>query len=581
MLREYIALVHEDAGWRQHLVARIECATELRVVFSNRTIDVLTRQHGETIALGDRGVLIGRAFHRYGPSCPIEAFRPDEVQAITKSRGAYLIERCWGGYVSILEAGAGVLVLRDPSGAMACYQLRSDGVSVFASDAGVLRRSGLLLPEIDWEGLGRHLYTDGLPSHRTGIVGVDEVLPGTAVFVEGDLREIRTLWSPWHYVSPEARDFESSAEQLRSAVRQSVRSWASCHRRVLVGISGGLDSSIVASCLAEKGEGVITMTMATADADGDERAFADLLCREIGTELVEEFYSLSDVTLDQSAAPHLPLPVSRSQAHAYNATVARLASTRSIDAFYTGNGGDNVFAFSQSAAAIYDRFLHEGLGLGTIRTLIETCRLTGCSPWQALKATIELSRATTHGYRWRAEPLFLRPDLIEREACTPMVHPWLEAPNDALPGKAAHIAGLLRVQRNLFTSEKAMGIPVVNPLMAQPVIEVCLGIPSWRWRDRGLNRAVARAAFSTSLPSAIAYRTTKGRPDSFCNEIIEAHRSRIGERLVDGHMARHALLDREAVTRALSDQSPNMGVEQVRLLAFVETEAWLDHWIAT
>ncbi|AOH85636.1 hypothetical protein AWL63_18515 [Sphingomonas panacis] len=169
--------------------------------------------------------------------------------------------------------------------------------------------------------------------------------------------------------------------------------------------------------------------------------------------------------------------------------------------------------------------------------------------------------------------------MLAIETSIPISHPWLEAPKNALPGKAAHIAGLLRVQPNLQTSEAAIGLPVVNPLMAQPVMEACLHIPTWRWCAGGVNRAVAREAFAGVLPSDIAYRTTKGRPDGFCNEIIDTRRGHIRERLLDGHLVRNKILDAKSIDQTLAEESPNRGIEQIRLLSLIEMEAWLDHWV--
>jgi len=577
MASQYIAFVHSNAGYRRSIVARAQRSTGLSLVFEGRRIDVLSSAASDIVALGHYGALIGHVFRRHGRDRVLARFAPDEVDAIIGSGGAALITQYWGGYVAVAELAAHTLVLRDPSAAMPCYRLQADGLSVFASDADILRRARLLSPGIEWNGLARHLYTDGLPSSQTAIAGVEELLPGTAARVDADHQDVRLVWSPWDHVTPTRLTSGEAAERLRSVVRQSVVSWASLHTDVLVGVSGGLDSSIVAACLAGEGRHMLCMTMVTEDADGDERAFAELLSREIDVELIASFYDLGDIRLDRSAAPHLPLPVSRSQAQSYNAAVARLARVREIGAFFTGNGGDNVFAFSQSAAALYDRWRHEGWRPGLISTLMDTCKLTGCSPLQAVQSALKLARAAA-SYRWRAEPLFLHADVIATQAQQSMSHAWLDAPAGALPGKAAHIAGLLRVQRNLHTSERAMGLPVVNPLMAQPVIEACLQIPSWVWREGGVNRAVARVAFAGALPDAIAYRTTKGRPDSFCNDIIEARRTDIADRLLDGQMARNGLLDRAALNRALFDPAPDMGVEQVRLLALVETEAWLEYW---
>ena len=40
--------------------------------------------------------------------------------------------------------------------------------------------------------------------------------------------------------------------------------------------------------------------------------------------------------------------------------------------------------------------------------------------------------------------------------------------------------------------DPAAGLPLYSPLLAQPVVEACLTIPSWLWFEGPHNRAIAR-----------------------------------------------------------------------------------------
>jgi asparagine synthase (glutamine-hydrolysing) len=162
-----------------------------------------------------------------------------------------------------------------------------------------------------------------------------------------------------------------------------------------------------------------------------------------------------------------------------------------------------------------------------------------------------------------------------------LAHAWLDAPaaTAALPGKAGHIAALLRAQQTLEPG-RSRHAPVLNPLLSQPLVEACLAIPSWEWRAGGIDRAVARHAFARDLPDSILRRRVKGGPDGFCAEIIRHHRPRIRVRLLDGRLANHRLIDREAVDVLLGGARPIPGEMQVRILDLLDTEAWLDSWSA-
>jgi asparagine synthase (glutamine-hydrolysing) len=156
------------------------------------------------------------------------------------------------------------------------------------------------------------------------------------------------------------------------------------------------------------------------------------------------------------------------------------------------------------------------------------------------------------------------------------VHPWLEAVPSP-PGKAAHVAALLRVQQSIDPMRGRM-VPVINPLLAQPIVELALGIPSWRWREGGTDRAVARQAFATSLPDQIVARRGKGGPDGFSRAVIVANQVVVRERLMEGRLVARGIVDRTALAEALAPGAAVAGNDHVRLQELLVAEAWLDHW---
>jgi asparagine synthase (glutamine-hydrolysing) len=345
---------------------------------------------------------------------------------------------------------------------------------------------------------------------------------------------------------------------------------------LLLSCSGGLDSSIVAAALAQSGAETIGLTMYGEDPSGDERPYARVLCEHLGVPLVERAYALAAIDIDEPLGRHLPRPTDRSHALAYER--AHLETARSVGAraFVTGNGGDSVFGYSQSAAAAADRYLHQGLVPGLAGTLRDICIQTGCSMSEAALSALRLARRAPV-YRCRPDVMFLDPDLAASLGDSMVDHPWLDAPAGALPGKAAHIASILRVQQCL---EPARGreLPVINPLMSQPVIETCLAVPSWLWRTGGRDRALARSAFRNRLPAAVLGRRIKGGPDGFAAQVLEHFRAPIRERLLDGQLARERIIDRDAIERELADPRPSDGQRRARILEFVAAEAWIGSW---
>lgn len=528
---------------------------------------------------GDDGVhLFGTIFERHGPPRPVERISATAARGFQTGDYRQLLQGYWGDYVAISLAASGCTVLREPSAATSCLVSRRTGAVIVGSSVAALRIAGLPRPTVTYDHLAHWLYRANLPTEDTAIDGLRELLPGNVLHIDSDRLLIEPVWSPFEHVASNAElGFDQQAEHLRRMIENVTTAWRDPRGAALIGVSGGLDSSIVAGCLARAGGSATCVTVATDDPDGDERPFARQLCQRLRLRLREMRYDMADMSLSRSASDGLPRPISRSSALAYNAAIERAATDVGATAFFTGNGGDNVFAYSQSAAAIADRLLVEGWFGGTWRTLGDVCRLTGCSVFQAGSAALRLYKGP-HRYRWRPNRCFLSRALTREFDQADLKHPWLDAPEATVPGKAAHIAALLRIQPHLSATLWLSGVKVINPLMSQPIIETCLGIPSWLWCDRGRNRSVAREAFKDMLPPCLTNRVSKGGPDGFGAEFLARRREDVAERLLHGALARNGIIDGPAIERALSDEDLKRPAEQTRLLELVDAEAWIDQW---
>jgi len=553
-----------------------DLAAELGLTIAVDRPDLLVLTGGDcrSYALGE-GYVLGTLFARFGPPAPVEATQ----LAIGTTDGATsaedrLLQRYWGGYVGIVPARAGHRILRDPSGALPCYYAETGFGLVVASDMDLLLAVRKTPPAVGWTLLVKHLYLRGLPSPETCLHGIEELLPGYALDVSAGIVDQRIWWSPWMHVEADPEAGAPQPDQLRRVISSSVEALTAAHGRLLVSVSGGLDSSIVAACLARSGREVHCVTMYTTDPSGDERIYARELCRHLALPLTECVYRIDDVDLDQAMSPHLPRPIGRSLAQAYERAHLKIAQEIKADAFVTGNGGDNVLGFSQSAAAVTDHYLRHGLGLGLLRTIRDVCRQTESGPAEVVRAALRLKR---RGYLWSTGPMFLGAEMLVALAPQPLHQPWLDVPGGVGPGKAAQVASLLRVQPSLEPGRSRYA-PVLAPLLSQPVIETCLAIPSWEWRAGGRDRAVARAAFAADLPPAIIGRRSKGGPDGFSAIILREHRTAIRERLLDGLLARNGVVDRFALEARFADRRPFSGEEQGRLLELLDTEAWARTW---
>lgn len=576
MRPRYLVLVSTGAELVES-AQRIAEQTGLRLARCTSRLAVLVNQACSCLETDGDGVVLGTLFHRHGPARAIQALGDAERGVLARGGSEALLKSYWGGYLAVRIQGEAVEILRDPSAALPCYRAQADGIAMLASDVELLAMGGGAPEGVDWDALGRMLYSCGLPTIETALGGITTLFPGAAIALQDGAERSLPGWSPWDFVAPNAgEETAATAERLRRVVEQCIAAWASLYRHPLLSLSGGLDSSIVAACLARSGSSATCMTMYTDDVAGDERGFAQTVCTSLGLPLVDARYDLDAVDLGRALGAHLPRPLGRAEAQPYEVAHREAAARIGSDAFFTGNGGDNVFGFSQSAVALADRALHEGPGAGAFATLRDICRQTGAGPLRVTRAAVAIARRPP-AYHWKPSPSFLHPDLIASLRDLELSHPWLEAPPWALPGRAVHIAGLVRAHPTL-ESDRSRIAPLINPLLSQPIIEACLAIPSWQWREGGRDRAMARTAFAERLPATIVERRVKGTPDPFCSEIVRRRREELRERLMDGQLAAHGILDPGAIEEALRPGRPTASEQNVRLLELVNVEAWATLW---
>ncbi|MDI1296251.1 MAG: asparagine synthase-related protein, partial [bacterium] len=179
-------------------------------------------------------------------------------------------------------------MMRDPSGAMPCYIMPISGGWAAASDASLLMSAGLLKPTIAWDEIPRYLAAKDLPATRTAIQHVREILPGTYERLGEGRSGVTGFWSPWDHISPAERPGTVPMEErLRRTVDHCVASWASTTGSALLTLSGGLDSSIVASALGSSKRHFSCVTISTGDGLGNERDYAHAMARAVGSSLIE------------------------------------------------------------------------------------------------------------------------------------------------------------------------------------------------------------------------------------------------------------------------------------------------------
>lgn len=552
-----------------------DCRRDLERAAKLGLADGLTKAHeGDSISLwtlpgtpliaSERGgtILAGLLFERG------DASRVTGLPADTHAPLGF-VRDFWGAYVLFTDLPGAHKVLRDPSGSVPVYFGSAGPMEIYASDSDLLL---LALPGSPQPDLGfiRHwLSFPFLRSQRTGIQGVRELLPGFCRHFATGEEQLVQLWSPFDFTStgPAELTFEEAGAALREELLRAIPCLAPEGEDVLLQLSGGLDSSIVAAALHHAGRPFRAVTFATRSSDGDERPYARMVAAACGVELAELLEEQADIDLERSLAGPLRPPPNPLLQPVHRAARLHFAAT-GPGIVLDGAGGDNVFAYLNTPVPALDAMRRRGLS-AAIATLGDVAELHGCTFWTAARLAYR-KRRRGYGEPWRRDCGFLTEAAVVHQ---PDPHPWLVPPEGTLQGSLDHVRMILGIQHFLF--DPWPGAPaVLHPLLSQPLMETCLKIPTWLWVRGGRDRAVARAAFAGLLPEPILQRRGKGRLETMFLRGYRALRPRLEPFLLDGALAAGGIIDREAVRTALAaDQPAESG--HIRLLEIVAAEQWL------
>jgi asparagine synthase (glutamine-hydrolysing) len=528
---------------------------------------------------GGHGVVLGTLFRRNGVSRATERFGAKESDHIIRTGGQSLIDAYWGGYVAFVGEGrAGdAHVLCDPTGSVSCLHARRDGLTFVFSDPEVAADAGLIDVRIDWTFVAQHLAYPGLRAARTGLAGVGELLAGTRLSL-GPAGEaaVRCGWSPWTFAGADRlRDNPLEAmERVGAEARRCVGVWASQSRSILLQLSGGLDSSIVAACLSQAQADVQCITLATPHPGADERAYAQRVADQIGAPLAVLMLDAGQGDVTSAWPTRLSRPGINVLQRCVDRVIAGEARRIGAASIFSGAGGDSVFCYLDTAAPAADVLRTRGPGAAFARSVGDLAALHQCTLWRAARLAVKKA--------YRAPPKSWRLDrqFLSDEACAVPApdHPWFPGPTDALPGKREQVASIMGLQSISEGSEQSEQATVRHPLLSQPLVELCLSIPSWMWMVGGRNRAVARDAFAHALPPVILNRRTKGDFSGFSADIFDRQRGVLREQLLGGKLAAHGLLDRPAIERFLAEPIRPRDNSFFRLFLFSDMETWIGSW---
>jgi asparagine synthase (glutamine-hydrolysing) len=544
------------------------------------------------------GAVLGRIFSRQiedPRSAARITFDHAESSQIVASGGCRLFERYWGRYVAIVRNShtGEVWVLRDPSGGFPCWLVVHEGVSIVCSDIEDCRALEVMPFTVNWRYIEGFVAYPGLQIRATALNEVSEVQPGERLRWSSGTLQRSLQWDPIDIArSTPIESYAEAVASLRATVVGCVHTWASCYDGILHNLSGGLDSSIVLGALvtAPSRPELVCLNYFGTGPNEDERHYARLMAGQAGARLVEHQLDPQAVRLqDLLSLRHSPRPWFYMYELEHGHYEGELAQRHGAGALFSGAGGDGVFFQARAELAVTDYLFQHGLRAGLLRTAIDAARVSRKSIWPLLWQAV---RTRLFAPAWDPVALakpFAR-TIVNRELLTALksdaslAHPWFTpaAIRGVPPGILFHVmsVSLPPAYYNAFQSSSYPERTL--PLISQPLVELCLRLPTYLLITSGVDRALARRAFANDLPAEIARRQAKGRADQHVRNMLDANLEFVREFLLDGLMVRRGLLNREALELYLTrERSPADFQYSEILQEHVCTEAWLRTWLTT
>ena len=541
------------------------------------------------------GAVFGRIFTRNidePESAGNVSFDEAEGSRIVASGGRRLLERYWGRYVAIVRNAVTdeVWVLRDPSGGFPCWYTSHDGLGIVCSDIEDCRGLELASFTVNWSYIAGLVAHAGLQVRDTALNEVSEVQAGERLRFSHGIMQRSMEWDPIaiaHNAPLESAD--EAVALLRGTTLGCVHAWASCYSGILHNLSGGLDSSIVLSCLktAPSRPRVTCLNYFTTGPNEDERHYARLMAQRAGVELVERELDPRTVRLEEILKLRCsPRPWFYLYELEHGAFEGNLAAQHGANGLFSGAGGDGVFYQARADLAVTDYLYRHGFDRGLLPTAVDAARVSKKSVWSLLW---QAARSRILEPEWdpiaMAKPLprtIVSGEVVElAKRNKTLTHPWLTpaTTRGVSPGILWHIMSLSMAPA-YYSSFVTSDYPERTlPLLSQPLVELCLRIPTYVLIKSGRDRALARRAFADDLPAEIVRRYAKGRADHHSRNILDGNLDFVRELLLDGLLVQKGFLDRANLEMYLTrNRSPADFQYNEILQEHMCTEAWLRSW---
>lgn len=575
--RIFLALGSPTAQWTRLV------NTSSLAIYSGQPVDGAMRTY---LLPNSGGAVFGRLFPAPSGNEVKAPLSLADARQIIASQGRYLLTHFWGNYVAVFSdhASGRSYVVRDCSGRIPCYYVTHHGIRIFFSSLPDLAPLGLKFTISD-QYLVRMILRHPLHVRDTALNEVQEVLPGECVAISGEAIQQYPMWTPQDFVLTDTiDDYSQALSRLRRSTENVIASWASLYDRILLYLSGGLDSAIVLGCLNALGmaEKVVCINHFTAETRDDERDYARAAAKMSSVTLNELPRRVPDGRNFLESIQSIPLQPKPDVPHVARILIIDevngIAQDSGCNSVWTGQGGDHIFFQAAHQFGAADYLLQRGLTPHFPAAIYDSALLDRNSIWTVLWTSLR--------YRFHLGTDVAIPDEFEADGTEFLTAsrvaaqtditcgPWTDVLHRLPPGKrlqTRELGDLLNRHKPLVGVESPFE---QHPLISQPLLETSLRIPTYQLQRGGRQRSMARRAFSEYVPTCILEREDKGDTDDYIRSLLRGTAPFLRGILLDGILVSRGILDRSALERVLFLHDTYKMSQTFPLLCCIAAEIW-------
>lgn len=402
-----------------------------------------------------------------------------------------------------------------------------------------------------------------VPSPLTGFKNISSLEPGMCgTWKDGAL-------SLKKYVLPESPltvSFEEAAQEVRQRLDESVRLRLIADVPVGIFLSGGVDSSAVASVVHNQGVKLSSFTLGFEEAKFDERDQAAGLAKEFGFEhhafvaKPEDLLSIADEVIKHYDAPY-------ADSSSLNTWFIAKETRKQVKAVLTGDGGDELFGGYNRYRYFEKALKIEAMGLGQMAAGAARLagKITRDARFNRFAETLEGGYAALFCGAYFQQPEALA---FVRSRLNSEIDPIAAAMDFDLH---SYLPDDLNVKMDRATM--AHGLEARCPLLDQELVSYVTRLPI-KHRFREKPKALLVEAVKDIMPAEIGMRAKRGFQVPLADWFRKELRPAFVERCLNSTKL-HAYVERKQVEKLLkqSDRGSDHGN---RLWMLYSLATWLE-----